>query len=274
MRRSLGLTTGLAAGLAAGYGIRRWAARPRPAIEPVAHRGGAATAPENTLAAFRAALAAGIVTWELDVQLTRDSALVVFHDETLDRTSNGQGPLAGRLLADLQQLDAGAWFGPQWQGEPIPTLEAVIALARTAPNGGARLLIEIKSPHLYPGIERRLLAVLAAQHYTERVLLMSFDGASLGEVRKLAPRLPLCQLFAQETPFPVTPAARAEVLGPMWQMLAVNPLPIYLAHRAGRQVYTWTVNDPAALHWLRLCGVDGVISDRLDLLQMIGADRS
>lgn len=256
---------GLAAGMALGYGLRRWMGRARPPFEGVAHRGGAAEAPENTLAAFGNALAQGIYSWELDVQLTRDNALVVFHDETLDRTTNGQGPLARHTLAELQALDAGAWFGPRWRGERIPTLGDVIALARTAPDGGAHLLIEIKSPHLYPGIERRLLAVLAAEQYIERVLIMSFAGRSLGEVRRLAPRLPLCHLTVQAAILPAVPA-RADVLGPLWSVVAVNPSLIYLAHRAGRRVYPWTVNDPAAFRWLRLCGVDGIISDRPDLL--------
>ncbi|MDQ2808086.1 MAG: glycerophosphodiester phosphodiesterase [Chloroflexota bacterium] len=251
--------------LAIGLLIRR-AQRP---VRRVAHRGGAADAPENTLAAFRGAGAAGIGTWELDVQLTTDGALAVFHDETLDRTTDGSGPLAGHSLAELQALDAGAWFGPGWVGERIPTLEAVITLARGQAGGGAQLLIEIKSPHLYPGIERRLLDVLAAEAYADRVLIMSFDGDSLARVRALDPSLPLCHLTGAELRFPRHPAAAAEVLGPPWPILALNPLIILAAHRAGRQVYTWTVNSRLAATWLRVCGIDGIISDRLDLLRAV-----
>ncbi|HUS17817.1 MAG TPA: glycerophosphodiester phosphodiesterase, partial [Chloroflexia bacterium] len=169
-------------------------------------------------------------------------------------------------------LDAGSWFGPQWRGERIPTLEDVIALARDAPDGGARLLIEIKSPHLYPGIEERLIAVLEAENYADRVLIMSFDGSSLERMRALAPHLPLCHLLGERSLLPGPPAADAEVLGPMWQLLAMNPLAVARAHRAGRQVYCWTVNSARGLAWLRLCGVDGIISDRLDLLQQLRAD--
>jgi len=250
--------------LALGGCLARRAARP---VRRVAHRGGAADAPENTLVAFRGAAAAGIGTWELDVQLTTDGALVVFHDETLDRTTDGTGPLAGHSLAALQALDAGAWFGPGWAGERIPTLDAVIALARSQVDGGARLLIEIKSPHLYPGIERRLLAVLATEAYADRVLIMSFDSDSLARVRALDPTLPLCHLTGDKPRFPRHPAADAEVLGPPWQLLALNPGIIFAAHRAGRQVYTWTVNSRLAAAWLRVCGLDGLISDRLDLLR-------
>ncbi|HUS16412.1 MAG TPA: glycerophosphodiester phosphodiesterase family protein, partial [Chloroflexia bacterium] len=135
---------GAGIGALAGFGVRRWLAATEHLPEAVAHRGGASTAPENTLAAYRNAQAAGILTWEMDVQLTTDGRLAVFHDDTLDRTTDGSGPLAGHSWDELAALDAGSWFGPQWRGERIPTLEDVIALARDAPDGGARLLIEIK----------------------------------------------------------------------------------------------------------------------------------
>ena len=262
-------TLGLLSGLALGYGLARWLSRPLPLPERVAHRGGAADAPENTLASFRNAMAAGIPNWELDVQLTADETLVVFHDETLDRTTDGQGPLAGHTLAELKRLDAGSWFGPEWRGERIPTLTEVIALARSAPDGGARLVIEIKSPHLYPGIEECLLDLLRAENFMDQVLIMSFDGDSLERVRELAPELPLCYLTGEDSFWPQEPPANAEIIGPKWQLIALNPLVIVLAHRAGRQVFTWTVNSDLGLRWLRLWGVDGITSDRLDLLQSI-----
>ena len=262
-------TIGIAAGLLAGYTLGRWLTDERPTPEAVAHRGGAAQGPENTLGAFRNALAAGIPNWEMDVQLTTDGALAVFHDETLDRTTDGSGPLLGHSLAELKALDAGAWFGEAWRGERIPTLEEVIALARDAPGGGARLLIELKSPRLYPGVEQALIDVLRAEDYLDRVLIMSFEGDSLERVRALDPDLPLCHLW-DGNPFQPPPAAAdAETMGPMWQLAALNPLSVLRAHEEGRTVYTWTVNSAAALGWLRFCGVDGIISDRLDLLATI-----
>ena len=268
-RRARRFGAGLAAGLVLGYSVRRGTQRLRPTLDRVAHRGGAADAPENTLPAFTQARDAGIPTWELDVQLTTDDALVVFHDETLDRTSTGHGPLAGHTLAELEQLDAGAWFDSRWQGTRIPTLEQVIALAHTAPHGGARLLVEIKSPHLYPGIERRLLSVLDTAGYTDRVIVMSFDGSSLARVRELAPVVPLCHLTGPSVLLPLHPAADAEVVGPYWQVPAFDPLVIALSHRAGRMVYPWTVDDLAAARWLRFWGIDSITSNRLDVLQAL-----
>jgi glycerophosphoryl diester phosphodiesterase len=258
--------------LVLALGGAAWAAwRLQRPVATVAHRGGAATAPESTLAAYEAAKAAGIPAWELDVQLSSDGELMAFHDDDLDRTTNGHGPLAARSFAELRALDAGTWFGLRWAGERIPTFEEVIALAKTAAPQGVRLLVEIKSPHLYPGIEQRLIEVLDRTGYHDRVLIMSFDGLSLERVRALAPALPLVHLTAHDYPLPQGLAADAEVWGPAWQIAAANPLAVWMAHRAGRQVYTWTVNSPLAALWLRLIGVDGLISDRLDLLRAAGS---
>jgi glycerophosphoryl diester phosphodiesterase len=101
----------------------------------IAHRGGAVEAPENTLAAFRYSLALGIRWFELDVQMSRDGALVVFHDETLDRTTNGDGPIGSLTLEDLRRLDAGSWFGSQYAGERIPTLREVLELCASEGAG-------------------------------------------------------------------------------------------------------------------------------------------
>src|SRR6056297_841327 len=91
-----------------------------------AHRGASAVAPENTLAAFTAALQAGADGIELDVHLTRDGVPVVMHDETVDRTTNGSGRIRDLSHAEIDDLDAGSWFGPRWRGEKIPTLEKVL----------------------------------------------------------------------------------------------------------------------------------------------------
>src|SRR4051794_41111249 len=94
----------------------------------IAHRGGAGEAPENTLAAFRRSLAMGITWFELDVQSTRDGALVVIHDETIDRTTNGTSPVASLLFEEIRRLDAGSHFGPEYAGEKVPTLREVLEL--------------------------------------------------------------------------------------------------------------------------------------------------
>ena len=257
------------AGAMIAYAAGQWLLRERRpgSVERAAHRGGAASAPENTLAAFRAAARAGVRSWELDVQRTRDGALVVFHDETLDRTSTGHGPLRSASYADLRKLDAGSWFGPAWAGEPIPTLAEVVDLAQAE---RARLLIELKSPALYPGIERRVVDLLARTGFGPHTLILSFDAAALARVHALDPTLVTDLNYVGHlfTPLPRVPGLRA--IGPEWRLLAANPARVRLAHAAGRRVYAWTANSPRAVAFLNAIGVDGIISDRLDLLA--GAD--
>src|SRR5689334_16427508 len=252
--------------LPAGYAAAQWLLRepPRETVELVAHRGGAATAPENTLAAFQAAAAAGVLSWELDVQRSRDGELMVFHDDTLDRTTTGSGLLGDYSYIELARLDAGSWFGAQWRRERIPTLREVIALAQDV---GARLLIELKSPARYPGIEAQVVDLLARTGFAPHCMILSFDAAALARVHALAPTLPLDLNYVGRVfgPPPAVPDLRA--VGPEWHLLAANPARVRAAHAAGHQVYTWTVNSPAALRLLREIGVDGIISDRLDLLR-------
>jgi len=105
----------------------------------IAHRGGAAEAPENTLAAFRRALSLGVRWFELDVQMSRDRELVVIHDNTMDRTTNGTGEVGSLLFEGLRKLDAGSWFDPQYRGEPIPTLREALELF--ASHGAGALVV-------------------------------------------------------------------------------------------------------------------------------------
>ena len=108
----------------------------------VAHRGFSGAAPENTLAAFRKAIEAGSDMIELDIQLSKDGKIVVIHDETLERTTDGQGRVADRTFPEIRKLDAGSWFGSQFSGEKIPTLQEVLELAK----GKVLVNIEIKNP--------------------------------------------------------------------------------------------------------------------------------
>jgi glycerophosphoryl diester phosphodiesterase len=261
------ITRGAAALLAlpAAYVAAQWRLRERQPgpVELVAHRGGAATAPENTRAAFRAAAAAGVLSWELDVQQSRDAEPVVFHDDHLDRTSTGSGLIGDYSYVELARLDAGRWFGPEWRGERIPTLREVIALAQ---HVGARLLIELKSPARYPGVEERVVDLLARTGFGGQCMILSFDPAALARVHALDPALPLDLNYGERLFGPLPPVPGLRAIGPEWRLLAANPARVRAAHTAGQQVYTWTPNTPQAFRLLRALGVDGIISDRLDLL--------
>lgn len=250
--------------LPAAYVAAQWLMREREhgPLEIVAHRGGAATAPENTMGAFRAAAAAGVLSWELDVQRSRDGELVVIHDDDLDRTTSGHGPVGSYSYVELSHLDAGSWFGPEWRGQRIPTLREVIALAQEV---GGRILIELKSPHLYPGIEVQVVELLGRTGFGPDCMILSFDPASLGRVHAIDPNLVIDLNYVGRVLRPPPDIPGLGAIGPEWRLLLSNPARVRQAHNAGQLVYPWTVNSPRALRYLQYIGVDGIITDRLDL---------
>ncbi|MEM8761461.1 MAG: glycerophosphodiester phosphodiesterase family protein, partial [Pseudomonadota bacterium] len=159
---------------------------PRPAHPPriVAHRGASGTAPENTLAAFRAASALGAEWVEFDVTLLGDGTPVIHHDATLDRTTNRSGPLSALNASDLAEIDAGAHFDARFTGEPLPTLEATLDLL-CAEDLCAN--IELK-PHGAPdSTAQAVIGLLGARpRVPDRVTVSSFDHDALEVVRRLA----------------------------------------------------------------------------------------
>ena len=150
----------------------------RPLV--IAHRGASGTAPENTLAAFRRAVACGADMVELDVQLTRDGEVVVVHDFTLDRTTDGTGAVGASSLAEIRRLDAGAWFAPAFLGEAVPTLGEVLGAI------GLPVNVELK-PVGDQGLEAETLAVVRAAGALGRVVFSSFDPGALERLRALTP---------------------------------------------------------------------------------------
>jgi glycerophosphoryl diester phosphodiesterase len=260
----------------------------------VAHRGGAAQWPENSLTAFRNAIAAGAAILELDVHLTADGEVAVIHDPTLDRTSDGHGPLAACTKADL---DRARLRGPD--GAPtddrVPTLPDVLALAAPA---GVGVLVEIKTPGRaaryerrgdevvavpgarYEGLERRVLEALATFGMVERSFVMAFNPAVLAEIRALAPAQPTALLVERHDveesgARPVEAVAwarqaRANFLG-LHHTLCDAAL-VEAAHGAGMSIGVFTVNDEAAMRRLAGYGVDVIISDRADLVARLQAE--
>ena len=157
---------------------------PRPLI--VAHRGHSSHYPENTLAAFRAAIAAGAHMVELDVTLSQDRQPVVIHDKSVDRTTDGSGPVQTHTVAQLSRLDAGSWFDPQFSEEKIPTLEQVL----DALKGSIRVNIEIK-PEAFEAhapkdaVERQVWALVQEKGMQDDVLVSSFEWQLLERLRQL-----------------------------------------------------------------------------------------
>lgn len=229
----------------------------RPLV--VAHRGGSADAPENTLVAFRTAIAHGATAAECDVHLSADGVVVVIHDPTLDRTTNGAGPVAAKTLAELRTLDAGAWMSPSFASERIPELRELLALAA----GRLTLLVELKAGD---GLEERVTTLLASERRDD-VVLTSFDPERLARAKTLLPTVPTILLGRHRGPGPpvlVETAVQLEAAAVGVEQEGVDPPFVEAAHRAGLGVFAWTVNDADAARRLAALGVDGLITDQPD----------
>ncbi|PWH16861.1 MAG: hypothetical protein DDG60_03385 [Anaerolineae bacterium] len=225
-----------------------------------AHRGASAHAPENTLAAFRLALEQGAPAIEFDVKLTADRQVVIHHDATLNRTTNGAGPLHKHSLSALRELDAGSWFSAQFQGEPIPTLAEVFELF------GRELYFNIELTNYATPLDGLVdeVAVLVKKHgMTDRVLFSSFYPTNLVRAGQLLPAVPRGQLILPER------AGWWQRTAARWLHLHsehpwkddITPETVRSAHARSHRVYVWTVNDPHEMKTLRAQGVDAIFTD-------------
>ncbi|MDR5867691.1 glycerophosphodiester phosphodiesterase family protein [Halomonas koreensis] len=228
----------------------------------IAHRGLSARAPENTLAAVRAAHEAGLGWVELDVQLLGDGTPVIWHDRDLKRCSDGRGRLAALDLAAARQLDAGRWFAPAFAGAPMATLEEMLALL--AERGmGVNLELKVNRGHDPEALAEAVVPALLAALPADRCLLSSFDVRALTRSRALAgpDRLALGILHKR---LPDDWEARCRELAAFsvhtdWRRLSAPRARAVKA--AGYALVCYTVNDPDAFAPRWAWGVDAVISD-------------
>jgi glycerophosphoryl diester phosphodiesterase len=240
----------------------KWRLTPgrRPYI--IGHRGAPDCAPENTMASFRQALAQGADLVELDVQMSADGQLVVIHDQTLERTTDGQGYVADAALAELQALDAGSWFSPEFAGERVPTLDEVLAWIK----GKAGLVIEIKNgPVFYEGIEQKIVEALRQYDMIEQTLVVSFDHPCLYRLKGLCPELNTGILVACRLLDPVMTAGDvgADALVALWTM--VTKVDVEVCHGAGLAVCTWGRNPD--YEYLLSISVDALTADHPAILR-------
>jgi glycerophosphoryl diester phosphodiesterase len=233
----------------------------------VAHRGASSYAPENTVAAFDLALQMGASHLELDVHLTRDDHLVVIHDDTVDRTTNGTGPVAGQTLAALQALDAGAWFGEAFAGARIPMLADVL----TRYQGRAHLHIELKGSTAH--LPQRTVDLVRAHAMVQHVTFTSFQHAHLQTMRAYAPELPTGWLVGEISD---TVIAQAHALGCAQlcpRASLVTPELVQRLHGEGFLVRAWGVADEVLMHQVVEAGADGMTVNFPDKLLAYMAGR-
>ncbi len=228
-------------------------------VQAIPHRGGLAYEPENTLAAFQNAIDQGLDWLEFDVQMTKDGVLVVIHDETVDRTTNGTGAVRDLTLEQIRSLDAG-------QGQKIPTFDEVLQLAKA---NGVNILPETKSAHLYPGMEEKLIQALDQADYLDQTVIQSFEAPSLALLRRLKPDVKFCALSGLWTLSLTSPPSDAQYVCPMAEMVLLNPAMVRQAHQDGRQVFVYfgVLENGFGRGTMRFFGVDGmIVNDPLPLL--------
>jgi len=234
----------------------------------VAHRGVSAKAPENTMAAFRLALETpGIHMVELDVRLSKDEEVIVFHDRTLQRTTTGNGPARKYSVGELRGFDAGSWFDPRFSDERIPTLSDVLALVadRLAVN------IELKSDPFYREpeglLERRVLEVVRRGGYQERVVYSSFRHRIVANIKHMEPRAVTGVIYSLMNNFASAPSRLARNAGASFFVCAKHELRramIRDAHQHDIAVFVYTLNSVNGLKRFLDLGADGIMSDAAD----------
>jgi glycerophosphoryl diester phosphodiesterase len=228
----------------------------------IAHRGASGYAPENTFAAFRRAIALGAGFIETDLQLSRDARLVAIHDATVNRTTNGQGAVHDMTLAELRRLDAGSWFGSEFAGERIPTIEEILEFAN---KHDVVFYLEMKPSGSWGG-EHALISALRDSREIARTVVISFDPAILAAVRKIEPTLMTGLLFEGHIPNPLDKAIEIGARQLAVRGDLVTPRLLKEARGHDLQVVCWTVNHPGHMRLLVQAGVDGIISDYPDRL--------
>jgi glycerophosphoryl diester phosphodiesterase len=259
-------------------------ARPGPLrhvrrVRTVAHRGASGELPENTLAAIRRAVELGADLVEVDVQRSKDGVLVLVHDATLSRTTDAQRVFPDRApwrvgdftYQELARLDAGSWKSPHCGGEPIPTLAQAAQLVRSGPSG---LLLELKAPALYPGVVEDVVATLRGVDgfvdsavASGRLVVQSFDVAAMKEHKTRAPEVPVGLLGTPARANLLALASWADQVNP--RHTRVDKGYVDQVHRLGMACQVWTADARWAVRRALRMGVDGVITNRPEVVRKI-----
>lgn len=241
-------------------------AQAKPAV--IAHRGASGSHPENTAAAFREAVRLRVEAIELDVHRSADGALIVIHDDTVDRTSDGAGPVAALTLPQIKTLDAGAWHGAAFAGQSFLTLDEALALIPAA----IRLNVHIKARDddreaIAPQVVDRL-----ADHGRLDSAFVAADEATLLAARRRAPDLAICNLSTRPVEDYVARSARigCRILQPGHAV--TTPHLVAQAHAHGMEVNPFFADDEAQMRRLIACGVDGILTNEPERLQRVRAD--
>jgi glycerophosphoryl diester phosphodiesterase len=216
----------------------------------IGHRGARAYEPENTVRSFRKALEMGVDAVELDVRKTRDNHLVVIHDADVKRTTNGKGLVADLTLKELKELSTE-------KGEKIPTLEEALEFL----EGKVKILIELKEE----GLEEKVLSTVCAKKVEKNVIITSFLESALKKTRELNKEIPTGLIYAQhKNPIKAALELKANYILPLYRF--THTANVEKAHENGLKVIVWTINTPEEAAEYVTKGVDGIATDKPDIL--------
>ncbi len=218
----------------------------------IAHRGASAYAPENTFAAFDRALELGASHVEFDLHFSKDGHIVIIHDETLERTTNGTGLVAETTLAELRSLDAGSWFSPEFAGEPIPTFGGMLERYK----GRFHFHVEIKAD--VRGLSRRAVDLVRGYGVAGSATITSFQSASLEELTDYAPELPTGWLVVDVDDSTIDRAKRLGLNLICPHSSKLTPELVDRLHRDGLEVRAWGAADEILMRRAVDAGVDGL----------------
>ena len=263
---SLALTafTGSALGAEQGKAGKVLTKQQQQKMVNIAHRGASGHAPENTMEAFQKGVEMKSDYIEIDVQMTKDGELIVIHDTTVDRTTDGTGKVGDLTLEEFEQLDAGSWFSEAYAGEEVPTFEEVLDAFR----GKTGILIELKAPELYPGVEEKIANALIERNMSKpnnnKIIIQSFNHESMKKSKELLPNLSHGVLtggsWANVTEEQLAQfAAYADYFNPT--MNIVTHELVSDVHEAGMDIFPYTSRTQEQAWRLFDLNVDGIITD-------------
>lgn len=219
-------------------------------IEVIGHRGCKGLAPENTLLAFRKAIELKVDAIELDVRLTKDKKLVVIHDDSLERTTNGKGLVSKKTLKELKELDAG-------NGQKIPELDEVLKLCK----GKTKIHIELKEDTV-----DKVLSLIKKRKLNDSVVIISFNSSFLEKVKKEMPEIETGLIFAQK-PLNLLQQIKEAKVNAIHPLTAItNKALVEFAHKNNLKIRPWTANNPKEMYRLKALNVDGIYTDYPDRL--------
>lgn len=223
----------------------------------IGHRGARAYEPENTIRSFMRALELGVNAVELDVRKTKDDGLVVIHDDKVDRTTNGKGLVSELTLKEIKSLITD-------KGERIPTLEEALELL----DKKVRILIELKEA----GVEDQVMKIVRDKSLEDNVIIISFHEEALRRVREISEKVEMGLIYVKhKDPIKAALDLKANYLLPMYKF--VHSAFVKKAHQNGLKVIAWTINTIGEAQECANKGVDGIASDKPDILKQIGSDK-